>query len=182
LCCTRRSAEAFYRGAFKTSFALHRIDNRYSFGNDLVNGAAGSDTLRGDGGNDFLLGGTGNNLLLGGTGSDLLVGGQGADTLIGGGGKDYFRYSSFVDGNDVIRDFAVAADVIDLVPLLSRTQFSGNTALQKFQSFVTLTQVGANTQVSINSAGSGAPPTNVLLATLEGVTANALTASNFAIL
>jgi len=153
-----------------------------SLGNDQINGAAGSDTLRGDGGNDLLLGGTGNDLLLGGAGSDLLAGGQGADTLIGGGEKDYFSYSSFVDGNDVIRDFAVAADVIDLVPLLNRTQFSGNTALQKFNTFVTLTQVGANTQVSINSSGNGATPTNVLLATLEGVTASTLTASNFAIL
>ena len=153
-----------------------------SFGNDQINGGAGRDTLRGDGGNDFLLGGNGNDLLLGGAGSDLLVGGQGADTLVGRGGHDYFRYSSFADGNDVIRDFVVAADVIALVPLLNRIPFRGNAAWQKFNEFIRLTQVGADTRIFINSAGSEVPPTNVLLATLEGVQASTLTASNFAIL
>jgi len=97
-------------------------------GNDLLNGGLGEDSLAGDGdndqlfghdGNDELLGGSGNDTLTGGAGNDTLIGGAGADSLFGGLGADVFQYvlagdSPFAAGFDVIRDFQLGTDVINL--------------------------------------------------------------------
>jgi Ca2+-binding RTX toxin-like protein len=109
-------------------------------GNDLLFGQAGDDIMIGDGGNDLIYGGTGNDYLLGGEGRDILWGNEGNDILNGGLGKDVlyggtgddrldggaeddyltggqgrdlfvYRPSS---GKDVITDFQIGQDKIDL--------------------------------------------------------------------
>ena len=104
-----------------------------------INGTAGADTLLGgtidaqpgtdDGdilngldGNDHLNGGYGNDTLNGGDGDDLLKGRFGDDVLTGGAGADTFHYAiadmggRFVtnDGNDVVLDFEINTDIIQL--------------------------------------------------------------------
>ena len=101
-------------------------------GNDFVDGGADDDFLMGDSGNDHivggdgwdrLIGGEGNDFLEGGSGEDVLVGGAGDDLMIGGAGKDHFVY--FEDaGNDVIREFELGKDVIDLRLLPEAIRFS----------------------------------------------------------
>ncbi len=80
-------------------------------GNELAN------TLLGGDGGDTLVGGAGNDILKSGNGDDLLDGGSGNDILNGGAGNDRFSFTAALDaGNnvDIIRDFAVADDLIQI--------------------------------------------------------------------
>ncbi|MDZ4094339.1 MAG: calcium-binding protein [Paracoccaceae bacterium] len=79
----------------------------------MMQGSAGADTLTGGAAGDLISGGGGNDLLQGGGGDDILMDGAGADILFGGAGADIFILSG--DGEaDVIRDFQVGIDRIDL--------------------------------------------------------------------
>jgi predicted extracellular nuclease/Ca2+-binding RTX toxin-like protein len=91
-------------------------------GNDLVTGTDGEDRLSGANGNDTLIGGSGHDLLDGGRGNDslfgqigndLLIGGWGDDRLTGGEGRDTFVFGA-QGGNELVLDFAIAADAIRL--------------------------------------------------------------------
>jgi hypothetical protein len=91
-------------------------------GDDQLSGTGGEDHLAGDNGNDQLLGmgghdrlegDRGNDLLDGGAGNDVLVDGLGDDVLIGGAGADRFILGARL-GEDVIRDFDRATDLLDL--------------------------------------------------------------------
>jgi Ca2+-binding RTX toxin-like protein len=97
-------------------------------GNALTNaitGGASADTLNGLAGNDTLDGGAGN---------DTLNGGVGADVLTGGAGADRFAFSVFTDTGttatlrDVINDFVVASDRIDVSAIDANTGLTNNQA------------------------------------------------------
>ncbi len=67
------------------------------------------------------LSGTGNelaNTLTGNAGNNILEGGAGNDTLIGGGGNDTFVFNSINDGDDMILDFVLTEDTVDMDALL----------------------------------------------------------------
>ena len=97
-------------------------------GNDYLVGNTGADTLSGGDGSDILQGGSGIDILTGGAGNDTLVGGAGADTLTGGTGADTFIVNTSdasttiggtgnagtISGFDVIKDFEVASDTLDM--------------------------------------------------------------------
>ncbi|GGA07523.1 calcium-binding protein [Neptunicoccus cionae] len=91
-------------------------------GSDKLRGGAGKDKLEGGNGKDNLQGGSGNDTLKGGGGADVLKGGGGKDKIIGGAGNDKlwgnrgaddFIFKSG-DDRDVIKDFNVGQDEIDL--------------------------------------------------------------------
>lgn len=91
-------------------------------GDDLLIGGSGRDTLEGGSGNDrlyggndddTLLGGAGDDLLKGGNGNDRLSGGTGDDELVGGNGSDVFVILQG-NGDDIITDFQIDLDDIDL--------------------------------------------------------------------
>ncbi|MDF1718327.1 MAG: hypothetical protein P1U75_16875, partial [Antarcticimicrobium sp.] len=82
-------------------------------GSDILNGGSGADNLIGGGKNDDLYGGGGNDELSGSGGRDFLKGQKGDDTLTGGKGADTFFFKKG-DGQDVITDFTVGADVIEI--------------------------------------------------------------------
>jgi Ca2+-binding RTX toxin-like protein len=81
-------------------------------------GTGYDDTLNGDGLANTLAGLGGNDLLQGRGGIDRLIGGAGQDTLSGGAGGDIFDFDalseSTIDAEDLITDFAVGVDRIDL--------------------------------------------------------------------
>ena len=104
---------------------------------DLLYGGFNSNTSLTDGtltyeddGFDILQGGKGDDLLSGGSGNDTLDGGgfnyddnlnvtdvivdDGTDTLIGGSGNDTFVFNTVETGIDVIRDFTVLVDKIQI--------------------------------------------------------------------
>ena len=96
-------------------------------GSDKIMLGAGNDTGDGGTGRDFVHGGHGNDDLDGGADADKLVGGRGADTLHGGDGNDHLwggnwwqdgDADTFItqagSGRDMIHDFEVDHDVIDL--------------------------------------------------------------------
>jgi Ca2+-binding RTX toxin-like protein len=92
-------------------------------GADNLQGGEGNDALRGDAGDDRLFGGAGDDTLEGGTGTDHLRGGTGADTLTGGDGADTFHFSD-VSGIDIITDFEIGIDSIDLSDMNTISQAS----------------------------------------------------------
>ncbi len=93
-------------------------------GNDKLFGNSGNDELRGQQGNDILYGNSGEDDLYGGDGSDVLDGGAGRDRLNGGNGSDTFVLSidktfGSTSSLDVIQDFELGVDKIDIKPILS---------------------------------------------------------------
>ncbi|MFP4043511.1 MAG: CAP domain-containing protein [Rhodosalinus sp.] len=85
-------------------------------GADRIGAGAGADVAFGGAGDDTLRGGEGADRLYGGPDADRLEGGAGDDTLTGGGGADHFVFVTGT-GNDVVRDFAAAGDLLDLAGL-----------------------------------------------------------------
>ncbi|MEO0999547.1 MAG: calcium-binding protein [Pseudomonadota bacterium] len=86
-------------------------------GADDLSGGAGRDRLAGEGGRDALSGGAGADLLKGGAGADRLDGGAGNDRLIGGAGADRFVFRADEAGRDVIRDFEIGLDALEIAGL-----------------------------------------------------------------
>jgi len=78
-------------------------------------GNATANVLLGNGGNNFLNGLQGADRIEGGGGNDTIGGHLGADTLSGGSGADAFRYGVLAEAGDVIVDFNVVDDRIEVV-------------------------------------------------------------------
>lgn len=106
-------------------------------GDDRIFGGAGIDSLLGGDGDDVILGGEGRDFIDGGSGRDRLEGGEGDDRLIGGNdgdvmtggaGNDVFRYTRATHSenapgqNDIIRDFTIGSDKIDLHAMRDASQ------------------------------------------------------------
>ncbi|EGU43406.1 putative RTX toxin [Vibrio ichthyoenteri ATCC 700023] len=95
-----------------------------STGDDVITGTDGDDVLLGHQGDDVIDGGLGNDFLFGGDGDDVLIGGLGNDVLTGGAGNDTFLWmNSDLDGGlDIISDFTVSEDKIDISDLLGQNE------------------------------------------------------------
>lgn len=94
------------------------------------------------------------NWIIGGAGADQLEGGGGLDRLTGGAGADVFVFHGLGDGADVITDFSVGQDKLDL-SALHHNHAAGNWSTA---------QVGADLQVYFDYEGG-----HQLVATLENV-------------
>jgi Ca2+-binding RTX toxin-like protein len=87
-------------------------------------GGAGVDTLIdiqnliGSNFDDHLTGDYEANVISGGLGNDVLIGGLGNDTLTGGGDSDTFKWLAGDMGHDLVTDFSIGADTLDLSKLL----------------------------------------------------------------
>lgn len=99
--------------------------------NDTLLGGSGADTLAGGDGDDRMLGGAEGDLMSGDEGDDDLSGGAGADTLSGGLGDDLLAGGADSDtfefhdnhGEDVIEDFDITGDVLDVSGVENYTSF-----------------------------------------------------------
>jgi predicted extracellular nuclease len=127
-------------------------------GNDILSGGNGNDILNGGNGNDTLLGQVSNDILNGGNGDDLLNGGQGQDTLNGGRGSDRFVLAAGA-GTDSIQDFQDGTDLLALAGGLTFGQ-------------LTIVSNATDTLIRVTA-------TNELLATLNGIPTNSITAIDF---
>ncbi|MGF1515224.1 MAG: DUF4347 domain-containing protein [Elainellaceae cyanobacterium] len=141
-------------------------------GDDVLNGGRGADRIRGNGGRDQINGGGGRDRLLGNGGRDEVHGNRGADRILGGGardiltggqGRDTFGYRNANDFGDVITDFSILADRMDLRAV-------GVSSLDD----VALVQRNANTVVRAQVDGS-----TQRIALLEDVQAFTLSEDNF---
>ncbi|PHS78920.1 MAG: type I secretion protein [Rhodospirillaceae bacterium] len=148
-------------------------------GDDRLYGRKGDDELYGGAGHDFLDGGSGNDQLFGGVGNDTLKGYNGSDTLSGGEGNDIFIYRSISEGEDVITDFSIGEDLLDIASLLAELgAVSGHDPFGDYvQAFSNET---GGTTLKIDQNGGGDSWT-ITLATLEDVDYTLLTVDNFII-
>jgi len=103
-------------------------------GHDDLLGGAGNDYLSGGYGDDYLSGGSGSDRLVGGAGYDELVGGSGRDVMTGGTGEDVFVFDFASDSQagfssrDIITDFTLDVDLIDLSGIDAQANAYGNQA------------------------------------------------------
>ena len=110
---------------------------------NIVTGNSGGNSLDGGSGNDVLWGLSGNDTLIGNSGNDRIIGGQGRDFLTGGIGNDLLVFSAVSDSGitsttrDVITDFTIGQDKIDL------SQIDANAFLSGDQAFSFLSAKGA---------------------------------------
>jgi Ca2+-binding RTX toxin-like protein len=88
-----------------------------SGGRSTINGGDGNDIIYGSDRDDAIEGGAQNDTINASYGDDTLQGGQGDDSLIGGIGADHFMFSADSGAIDVITDFAVGEDKIDLTAM-----------------------------------------------------------------
>jgi Ca2+-binding RTX toxin-like protein len=132
---------------------------------NLLSGGAGNDILYGGAGNDKLMGGDGNDRLVGGDGLDYLTGGAGNDVFVAeiGGGK--IASKAGMISVDVITDFVVGQDKIDLHGIDANANMAG------FQQFTWVGEAaGKNAgELSINHYGSMDAAEKALGMELDGV-------------
>ena len=110
-------------------------------------GTNAAETLRGGGGDDLILGQGGNDRLIGLQGQDRLVGGGGLDTLEGGAGRDRFIFKRLEGRPDVIRDFSVTDDWIQIYQFSEDLEIG---RLKKAQFRVGLSAGDANDRIIYN--------------------------------
>ena len=146
-------------------------------GNDRLEGGFGDDLLRGGNGKDVIIGGEGKDTLLGSPGDDILFAGTGSDELTGAQGADSFLYTSYGERGDVITDFTVRVDKLDIgrVFLNSAYGLRGEAAFNKY---VRLFQLGSDTVVKIRPGGDAGGPFKYFVA-LQNTTAADITVSDF---
>lgn len=133
--------------------------------NDSLYGDAGNDRVSGDNGDDTLFGGNGNDILVGGNGNDTLSGGAGKDVLYGGYGSDIFVFDLDFDVADVVRDFRVGEDTIDLSALLT----GYDAVTEAISDFIHVTTVSRTTYLQIDIDGADVGSGFVNLAVVSGL-------------
>lgn len=148
-------------------------------GNDQLDGGAGKDRLIGGAGDDLLKGGAGNDRLVGGAGNDVLVGGAGNDTLTGGAGRDTYVFNSLSEGTDTIVGFSATDDLIDLRVIFNKPELVNVSKSDRFTQFVQVVQIGANTEVRVDSDLNGSGTEFTTIAVLQGVSADTVKPQNF---
>ena len=146
-------------------------------GDDVLVGGDGYDNLIGGDGNDSLLGGAGYDSLIGGAGNDILVGGDGYDDLTGGSGNDQFVYTSIEDRRDTIADFEIGKDKIVLTELFKSLGYSGTNPIT--DGYMRIRQFSSATWVEIDADGRNGSGSFQPLISIENVSANTLSNSDF---
>ncbi len=120
-----RASVSYQLGSFVEDLVLTGSGALSGTGNSLANTVTGNDAA------NALDGGAGNDILVGGGGDDTLIGGVGIDTLTGGIGADVFAFKALAElgtgkTRDVITDFAVGIDKLDLSAIDAVTTSDGD--------------------------------------------------------
>ena len=131
----------------KGSSALSRDTLDGGAGDDEIYGGAGDDSVVGGAGNDLLYSGTGDDVIIGGAGDDTLWGMKDDDMLTGGDGADTFVFAAG-HGDDVITDFDIGEDNLDLAAV----NFNF-TSVNDVVASATAATVSGSTGVLINLGG-----------------------------
>lgn len=82
-------------------------------GHNMIDGKGKNDFINGLGGHDTIFGGGGKDTIIGGPGDDIIDGGIGKDDIKGNGGADIFILNDR-SGKDIIKDFTIGEDLIDV--------------------------------------------------------------------
>ncbi|AFY48168.1 Ca2+-binding protein, RTX toxin [Nostoc sp. PCC 7524] len=114
-----------------------------------------------------IMGTPGRDTLVGTDGPDMIIGLQGQDILTGGRGYDRFVYINLTDRGDIITDFTLGEDQIDMSQLLSNLGISSAN--------VGFNNVAQGTQITLNTDGVFRP---FILVQGEGINTNTLNNPN----
>ncbi|NKC29586.1 calcium-binding protein [Roseomonas sp. BU-1] len=129
-------------------------------GKDLVYAGSGNDRIFGEASRDTLDGGSGHDTLVGGDGKDVLKGGRGDDLLTGDGdgssSEDVFVYDANNFGDDIITDFDLSQDVLEI-----KAGINGSGIAQPADLAPYITEVGGSAVISFGNGDS---------ITLQGIT------------
>lgn len=117
-------------------FVYRGINNQGKTDTALVSVSVGQEVLEGGIDDDILTGTLNSERIVGMTGNDTITTGEGNDTLV---------YKAPGDGTDIITDFTVGNDTIDLTALLG-------TANPVESSAITFTQSGSDAVLSYNGS------------------------------
>lgn len=121
---------------------------------DTILGTDRKDKLQGSDGDDRIEGLAGNDKVNGKAGDDIIVGGIGKDDVTGGIGSDSFVFESLQDKGDIIRDFEVGTDVIDLSDIFSASQFAGfSDSAGRFENYVRVRSRSSGVSVEVDQRG-----------------------------
>jgi Ca2+-binding RTX toxin-like protein len=122
---------------------------------------------------NYITGSNGNDVIDGGAGGDTLAVGTGANKLTGGTGHDLFVFGKAADHDNVITDFHLGEDMLDLRGAVKDAGYAGSNALADH--VLSVSQVGADAVIAIDADGSG-PGAGHNLVTLQNVQASQLKA------
>ena len=100
--------------------------------NDQIVGNAIANSIQGRRGDDQITGNGGDDILDGGKGNDVLIGGQGRDVLTGGEGQDTFVYKKIDHRRDIITDFELGIDKIDLSDIFKDFNYTSANAFKDY--------------------------------------------------
>ena len=119
-----------------------------------------------------IIGTPGRDNLVGTEESDRIIGQQGRDRLTGGEGEDIFVYQSIRDAGDIITDFEIGRDTIDLTEVLKTVGYTGSDPLT--DGYIEVLASGDNSIVYLDSDGSGSGRSRPYI-TVEQITPEELT-------
>ncbi|MBP9183666.1 MAG: M10 family metallopeptidase C-terminal domain-containing protein [Fuscovulum sp.] len=139
--------------------------------NDIIDGGTADDVLRGNEGDDLILGGAGNDILRGDAGDDTLAGGESRDVMSGGTGADVFDFNTTTEStydvnSDVIRDFQVGQDIVDLSDLsVSVLVFRGSSGFSGggIGSVRVISTASGQTAILVDADGNASAEMRILL-------------------
>ncbi|MGD1927571.1 MAG: endonuclease/exonuclease/phosphatase family protein [Leptolyngbyaceae cyanobacterium] len=94
----------------------------------------------------------GRDRLTGTDGNDRMIGSQGRDQITTGGGNDVIVYTSIVEAGDIITDFAVGSDQIDLSEVLTSLGYDGNDAFA--DGYLGFSNRNADTVLTLDADGT----------------------------
>lgn len=134
---------------------------------DNLIGSHFNDTLTGGFDNNIINGGLGNDILNGAGGNDILIGGLGNNTLTGGTGNDTFKWEQGNVGHDLVTDFSIGVDKLDLSQLL-QGENSSTASLDSYLHF-SVSGSGASvvTTIEVNPIVGQAPTQTIALAGVD---------------
>jgi len=144
---------------------------------NLLEGTAARNGTGNELGN-IITGNSANNILNGADGDDRLIGERGADILTGGNGRDIFAYTNITDAGDMIMDFTVGSDKIEIKDILKKYGYSGSQPLN--DGYLSVRQVNAgltSLQIDLDGFGNAFRPVPFVL--LKNVQANSLDINSF---
>jgi len=145
-------------------------------GEDVIHGGLSNDVIYGDDDNDVLYGNRHDDTLYGGQGDDRLIGGLGRDTLYGGQGEDEFVFNRKNDSldtvdADLIKDFVIGEDLIDLSGLAGSHNYIGSAGFSGAVGEVQVTESGGTTtRVKIDLDGDGTADMKIMVLGTVGLT------------
>jgi Ca2+-binding RTX toxin-like protein len=143
--------------------------------NDLIGTGNHVQHLTGNNGNDYIVAGNGNNVIKGGVGNDTIVVGTGANTLTGGVGHDLFVFSKAADHGNMISDFTLGQDELDLTGVMKSINYQGTDPIK--DGVLHLVQQGHDTAFVIDPHHDGGAAAHTVV-TLANIMPSSLTAGH----